>query len=117
MAKEKLVEVTVDRDVAEAPASLRFEKVELKGDRVLAITYAKDKANAGDVFAAVQAQGYGIIDVSTREAELEEVFLSLTRAPNAYLDRDVSCRHGFQLARPQRRHRPWGIARDAPLDL
>ncbi|RIA43931.1 ABC-2 type transport system ATP-binding protein [Hephaestia caeni] len=82
-AKEKLVEVTVDRDVAEAPASLRFEKVELKGDRVLAITYAKDQANAGDVFAAVQAQGYGIIDVSTREADLEDVFLSLTRAANA----------------------------------
>src|SRR3546814_19807083 len=78
MAKEKLVEVTVDRDVAEAPASLRFEKVELKGDRVLAITYAKDKANAGDVFAAVQAEGYGIIDVSTREADLEDGFLSRT---------------------------------------
>src|SRR3546814_10917050 len=85
MAKEKLVEVTVDRDVAEAPASLRFEKVELKGDRVLAITYAKDKANAGDVFAAVQAQGYGIIDVSTRSEEHTSELQPLMRNSYAVL--------------------------------
>src|SRR3546814_14194553 len=104
MAKEKLVEVTVDRDVAEAPASLRFEKVELKGDRVLAITYAKDKANAGDVFAAVQAQGYGIIDVSTREADLEAVFLILPRASNSSQERDVVRGPGFVTTRPARHY-------------
>ena len=27
--------------------------------------------------------GYGIVDVSTREADLEDVFLNLTRAANA----------------------------------
>ncbi|PMV16387.1 multidrug ABC transporter ATP-binding protein, partial [Pseudomonas sp. FW305-3-2-15-C-TSA2] len=48
-----------------------------------AITYAKDQVNAGQVLAAVQADGYGIVDVSTREADLEDVFLNLTRASNA----------------------------------
>ena len=83
MATEKLVEVTVDRDVMTPPSAVCFQKIELKGDRILAITYRKDQANAGEVLAAVQASGYGIVDVSTREADLEDVFLNLTRASNA----------------------------------
>ncbi len=80
MAQEKVVEVVTDRDIAHAPDAAPFEKVELKGERVLAITYRKDKVNAGDVLAALQREGLGIVDVSTREADLEDVFLNLTRA-------------------------------------
>ena len=36
----------------------------------------------GEVLGAVQGDGYGIVDVSTREADLEDVFLNLTRAAN-----------------------------------
>jgi len=78
-AQEKVVEVTVDRDLVSAPVAACFEKIELKGGRTLEITYSKDRVNAGEVLAAVQAQGLGIVDVSTREADLEDVFLSLTR--------------------------------------
>ena len=80
MAQEKIVEVTVDRDLTQPPVSPVFQNVELKGDRVLSITYSKARANAGDVLAAVGAAGLGIVDVSTREADLEHVFLALTRA-------------------------------------
>ncbi|MCH4893537.1 MULTISPECIES: ABC transporter ATP-binding protein [unclassified Sphingomonas] len=80
MAREKQVEVTVDRDVAAPPEAACFQKITLKGDRVLAITYSKDEVNAGDVLAAVQASGYGIVDVVTRDPDLEDVFLNLTRA-------------------------------------
>ncbi|VXC46585.1 ABC transporter ATP-binding protein [Sphingomonas sp. AX6] len=83
MAQEKLVEVTVDRDVATVPDNRCFQKIALKGERTLAITYQKDQVNAGEVLAAVQAAGFGIVDVSTREADLEDVFLNLTRAPVA----------------------------------
>ncbi|WP_129792257.1 ABC transporter ATP-binding protein [Sphingosinicella sp. CPCC 101087] len=79
MAQEKVVEVTVDRDVTTPVDASCFEKVELKGDRTLAITYRKDRVNAGDVLAALQREGLGIVDVSTREADLEDVFLNLTR--------------------------------------
>jgi ABC-2 type transport system ATP-binding protein len=82
MAQEKLVEVTVDRDIADVPASPLFQKIELKSERVLSITYSKKVANAGQVLAAIQALGFGIADVSTREADLEDVFLNLTRADN-----------------------------------
>ncbi|HZG09420.1 MAG TPA: ABC transporter ATP-binding protein [Allosphingosinicella sp.] len=83
MAQEKAVEVTVDRDVLQTPDASCFDKIELKGDRTLAITYRKDKVNAGEVLAALQQGGFGIVDVSTREADLEDVFLNLTRASNA----------------------------------
>ncbi len=82
MAQEKVVEITVDRDVATVPASALFQKVELKAGRILSITYSKTTANAGDILGAVQSAGYGIADVSTREADLEHVFLNLTRAAN-----------------------------------
>jgi ABC-2 type transport system ATP-binding protein len=80
MAQEKVVEITVDRDISTPPASPVFEKVELRGPRILSITYNKAEANAGRVLDAVQAAGFGIADVSTREADLEHVFLNLTRA-------------------------------------
>src|SRR6185503_4364410 len=80
MAQEKAVEVVVDRDVAAAPANDCFDKIELTGERTLAITYRKDRVNAGDVLAALHREGLGIVDVSTREPDLEDVFLNLTRA-------------------------------------
>jgi ABC-2 type transport system ATP-binding protein len=79
-AQEKMVEVTVDRDLTAPPQAPCFEKIVLRGERVLEITYSKAKVNAGDVLAALSGAGLGIVDVSTKEADLEDVFLSLTRA-------------------------------------
>ena len=77
-AQEKAVEVLVDRDLTVAPAAPCFEKIELRAPRTLVITYHKDKVNAGEVLAALAAAGLGVVDVSTKEADLEDVFLSLT---------------------------------------
>ena len=79
-AQEKVVEVTVERDVSTLPQAPCFQKIALKGERTLEITYSKDQVNAGEVLAAVQGAGFAIADVSTREADLEDVFLSLTRS-------------------------------------
>ncbi|MBJ7444282.1 MAG: ABC transporter ATP-binding protein [Sphingobium sp.] len=80
MALEKVVQVTVDRDIVVAPDAPCFEKVEQSGDRTLTITYLKDRANAGQVLSAVQASGLAIVDVVTRDPDLEDVFLNLTAA-------------------------------------
>jgi ABC-2 type transport system ATP-binding protein len=84
MAQEKAVEVSVDRDITSVPDATCFDKIDIIGERTLAITYRKDKVNAGEVLAALQREGLGIIDVSTREADLEDVFLNLTRASDAH---------------------------------
>lgn len=78
MAREKVVVLTLDRDLTVAPCDPSFLKCELLGERMAAITYNKDNTNAGDVLARVQGQGYSIIDVTTREADLEDVFVRLT---------------------------------------
>ncbi len=78
-AGDKKLIVTVDRDLTAVPDGLGGA-VELKGDRTLAITFDKRLTNAGEVLANVGAAGLGIIDVSTQEADLEDVFLKLTRA-------------------------------------
>ncbi len=80
MAQEKMVVVTVDRDLDAAPVHPLFEKVALSGGRILSITYMKDKATAGDILSAVQALHLKIVDVTTRDPDLEDVFLNLTAA-------------------------------------
>jgi ABC-2 type transport system ATP-binding protein len=80
MAREKIVVLTLDRDAAELPASPAFLKSQRTGDRTIEITYNKDRTNAGEVLAQVQGLGLGIVDVTTREADLEDVFVRLTTA-------------------------------------
>ena len=75
--------VEVDRDLEGALDAPCFDRIDVTGPRTLEITYRKDKVNAGDVLAALQKEGLGIIDVSTRDPDLEDVFLSLTREPAA----------------------------------
>jgi len=82
-AQDKEVVVTLDRAVTELPANSCFSKVEQVADDEIAITYAKDRVNAGEVLKALTDGGYGIIDVKTREPDLEDVFLTLTRADAA----------------------------------
>ena len=79
-AQEKAVVVTFDRDIAEVPVNACFEDIALVDERTLQITYRKDKVNAGDVLASLTSEGRGIVDVRTREPDLEDVFLSLTSA-------------------------------------
>ena len=81
MAREKVVVITLDRDVALAPQHEAFVRSERTDERTVEITYDKDRMNAGGVIALLQSEGYAIEDVTTREADLEDVFLHLTSAP------------------------------------
>lgn len=79
-AQEKAVVVTFDRDIAEVPINDCFENIGLLDERTLEIKYRKDKVNAGQVLASLTSEGLAIVDVSTRDPDLEDVFLSLTAA-------------------------------------
>ncbi|WP_310530943.1 ABC transporter ATP-binding protein [Novosphingobium sp.] len=80
MAHEKVVALTLSEVVGALPTHPAFIKCEAEGERGLAITYDTSRMNAGEVLALVQAQGLSIIDVTTREPDLEDVFVSLTSA-------------------------------------
>lgn len=79
-AQEKAVVVTFDRDLGKVPTNSCFENIALVDERTLEITYRKDRVNAGEVLTALTADGHGIVDVRTREPDLEDVFLSLVGA-------------------------------------
>ena len=76
-AQEKSVVVTFDRDIVQVPTERCFEDITLIDERTLEIKYRKDKVNAGQVLAELTADGLGIVDVTTRDPDLEDVFLSL----------------------------------------
>ncbi|MXP15483.1 ATP-binding cassette domain-containing protein [Altererythrobacter confluentis] len=78
MAREKIVAVTVDSDLTVPPSHEAFIKAEISGPRAVEVTYNKDRLNAGQVLAILQQQGLVVEDVTTREADLEDVFVSLT---------------------------------------
>ena len=80
MARDKAVVLTLGADVAALPDHGSFERVEQTGPREITIAYNMDRANAGDVLAAAQGAGLAIVDVKTRDPDLEDVFLALTRS-------------------------------------
>jgi ABC-2 type transport system ATP-binding protein len=77
-AKEMVI--TLDRDAGELPPGLAEHRAEMLGPNRVRVAYAPSRVTSGEIFAAVQAAGYGIVDVATREADLEDVFLRLTGA-------------------------------------
>jgi ABC-2 type transport system ATP-binding protein len=81
MAREKIVVLTLDRDVDAALQHPAFLTSVISGERQVEIGYDKDRMTAGEVMSLVQGQGFAIVDVSTREADLEDVFVTLTSQP------------------------------------
>ena len=78
MMGEKIVRVSVDKDLGGPIMEDAFSKAEVVEPRVLEVTYDREEATAGQVLALIQSHGYAIEDVTTREADLEDVFVQLT---------------------------------------
>ena len=79
-AQEKSVVVTFDHDIARVPASSLFENIALVDERTLEISYRRDRVNAGQVLGVLADEGLAIVDVTTRDPVLEDVFLSLVHS-------------------------------------
>jgi len=83
MAREKVVEVTVDKNPDKAADNGAFKRdfiaryELLEGNRI-SLTYDRDQVSAGQMLNHVQEMGFTVQDVTTREADLEDVFVQLT---------------------------------------
>jgi ABC-2 type transport system ATP-binding protein len=71
--------IVVGADMEQVPASLSRFEVELRGPRRLVVRYARSQTEIGTILAAVQQAGVTILDLSTVESDLEDIFLHLTR--------------------------------------
>ena len=79
----KMMTFTLDRDVEAVPAALAEYHTELTGPRRLTVQSPPSRVHSGQILAAVQEAGLGIVDISTRETELEDIFLRLTSGAEA----------------------------------
>jgi ABC-2 type transport system ATP-binding protein len=77
----KSVSIQTDADLAAVPEALRPFDAELAEPRRLVLRYQPSRQPIGAILTAVQAAGIGVVDLSTEEADLEDIFLQLTRAP------------------------------------
>jgi len=69
----------VDEDLAGVPAQLARFDAQLQGPRRLMLRYQPSRTKIGEILAAVQSAGLTVIDMTTLEADLEDIFLQLTR--------------------------------------
>ena len=80
---QKELALTLARDLAEVPLSLRRYSAELHNPRRLVLRYRLSEAKVSDILSAASAAGLEIVDLTTEEADLEDIFLQLTRDPAA----------------------------------
>ena len=78
----KEITVTLDRDIDGIPETLSPYDVDLNDGRDLTFSYPPSKINSGEILTAVQDAGLGIVDIKTRQAELDDIFLQLTGNPD-----------------------------------
>lgn len=79
LAREKRVDVTLGAETAALAELEGLARVERLGPRQFALHHDKGQVTAGALLARLQAAGHEVVDVTTREADLEDVFLDLTR--------------------------------------
>jgi len=75
----KKLTILVDRDVIELRQDLRAQGWEILDERKLSIAYQPSQTAVSALLNAVQANGFQIVDLTTRETDLEDIFLQLTR--------------------------------------
>jgi ABC-2 type transport system ATP-binding protein len=76
----KELSIIVDRDLTAVPAALAGFEVVLKDSRRLVVRYQPSRLRVAQILTAVHEAGLEIVDLSTLEADLEDIFLQLTRA-------------------------------------
>jgi ABC-2 type transport system ATP-binding protein len=76
----KALTVQLGVDLGAVPGALMPFGATLTGPRKLVIHYKPSAAPVGAILSAIQASGLPVVDVTTTESDLEDVFLQLTRA-------------------------------------
>jgi len=74
----KELTVTLGRDLDAVPDGLKVFNVELLDGRQLVFRFPPSKIHSGEILTAIQGAGLAIVDLVTRETELEDIFISLT---------------------------------------
>ncbi|HYN39395.1 MAG TPA: ABC transporter ATP-binding protein [Rhodospirillales bacterium] len=75
----KTMTVTLDRPLAAVPPALAAQfNAQLPAPERLSFQYAPSQVHGGAILAAIAREGLGVVEITTRETELEDIFLALT---------------------------------------
>ena len=74
----KVLSVIVDRDLTSAPPELAAFGPELKDRRRLTFRYKPSRIHVGAILASLNAAQLLVVDLTTEETDLEDIFLQLT---------------------------------------
>jgi ABC-2 type transport system ATP-binding protein len=74
----KEITFTLDADLKALPKNFDIYQVELLENNQLKFHYAPSKVASGEILSAISEAGLTISEISTKEAELEDIFLKLT---------------------------------------
>lgn len=74
----KALVLTFAAPLAEIPAALSHLAAEVRADGRLAVRYRPSETPVAAILDAARAAGLGLMDLTTEEADLEDVFLQLT---------------------------------------
>lgn len=83
-SKEMAVRVTSSFETL--PEGFDDFNVSLKNDNQLVFSYSPSKMDSGQILAAIASAGLTVNDITTKQAELEDIFLHLTRSPTTSTD-------------------------------
>ena len=75
----KKVKFTVNKKVNTEGNLFSSLKILLNNENYLSVIYEKSKVNMKDLIQSIETQGVNIIDISTDDGDLEDVFLTLTK--------------------------------------
>jgi ABC-2 type transport system ATP-binding protein len=79
--RKELSVILMDDLAALPPALTRFSVMQV-APRKLVFTYRPSELRIRDILSALSEAGLGIADLTTTEADLEDLFLEITRAPS-----------------------------------
>ena len=79
----KEMTVTVSEVLSHVPDQLKHYNVELQSHQRLRFCYPPSKTDSGKILSAIQQAGLSVNDVVTKEAELEDIFISLTTSSSS----------------------------------
>jgi ABC-2 type transport system ATP-binding protein len=78
----KRLTITVDREDSALPNNMQAQGWERLDNRRFSVTYRPSEAAVDALLKTVQSNGLTIVDLTTEETDLEDIFLQLTQAAN-----------------------------------
>ena len=74
----KELTVIIDDDLSKVPEVLSVFRPQLVEKRQLVFTYPPSKSSAGEILDAIQKCDFGVVDILSKEVDLEDIFVRLT---------------------------------------